>query len=88
MGDTETRAQIADLPPSAKLIYLVLEYNDQLTQKAIVEESFLSARTVRYAINRLEEIGVIDSQVSFQDARQTLYTLSETAPAREVVSSD
>ncbi|MFT4881335.1 MAG: hypothetical protein ACI9HI_001339, partial [Salinirussus sp.] len=34
---------IADLPPSAKLVYKVLEYNGPLTQKGIVEESMLSA---------------------------------------------
>jgi predicted transcriptional regulator len=68
-----------DLPPSAKLVFKVLEYNGSLTQKGIVEESMLSARTVRYALERLEDIGVVDEDVYFADARQNLYQLNEAA---------
>ncbi|MFC6787322.1 winged helix-turn-helix transcriptional regulator [Halobaculum halobium] len=64
-----------DLPPSAKLVFKVLEYNGPLTQKGIVEESMLSARTVRYALERLENIGIVDEDVYFADARQNLYRL-------------
>jgi len=64
-----------DLPPSAKLVFKVLEYNGPLTQKGIVEESMLSARTVRYALERLENIGIVDEDVYFADARQNLYQL-------------
>ena len=65
-----------DLPPSAKLVFKVLEYNGPLTQKGIVQESMLSARTVRYALERLEGIGVVDEDVYFADARQNLYQLN------------
>jgi len=68
---------IADLPPSAKLVYKVLEYDGPLTQKGIVKESMLSARTVRYALERLDEVGVIEEDVYFADARQNLYELTE-----------
>ena len=78
---TETDGEgITDLPPSAKLVYKVLEYDGPLTQKGIVEESMLSARTVRYALERLDEIGVIEEDVYFADARQNLYELSELPP--------
>ncbi|MFB6299034.1 MAG: MarR family transcriptional regulator [Halobacteriales archaeon] len=66
---------LADLPPSAKLVYKVLEYNDTLTQGEIAEETMLPPRTVRYAITRLEEIGVVDSRFSFADARKRLYSI-------------
>ena len=66
-----------DLPPSAKLVFKVLEYNGPLTQKGIVEESMLSARTVRYALERLETIGAVDEDVYFADARQNLYQLTD-----------
>jgi len=72
---------IADLPPSAKLVYKVLEYNGPLTQKGIVEESMLSARTVRYALERLDEVGVVDEDVYFADARQNLYEITTTVEA-------
>ncbi|QGN06474.1 ArsR family transcriptional regulator [Halorhabdus sp. CBA1104] len=67
---------IEDLPPSAKLVYKVLEYKGPLTQKGIVEESMLSARTVRYALERLEEVDVVSEDVYFADARQNLYELT------------
>ena len=69
--------ELGDLPPSAKLVYKVLQYNGQLTQKGIVEESMLSARTVRYALERLEDVGVVTEDVYFADARQNLYDLAE-----------
>ena len=77
---------IADLPPSAKLVYKVLEYNGPLTQKGIVQESMLSARTVRYALERLDEIGVIEEDVYFADARQNLYEIDEAASAETAIS--
>lgn len=80
--------EIADLPPSAKLVYKVLEYNGPLTQKGIVQESMLSARTVRYALERLDEIGVIEEDVYFADARQNLYEISEGATEAEAAVSD
>jgi len=81
-----------DLPPSAKLVFKVLEYNGTLTQKGIVEESMLSARTVRYALERLESIGVVDEDVYFADARQNIYELTPKAETAlenaEVPSAD
>lgn len=74
MAGTEEES-LDDLPPSAKLVYKVLEYNGSLTQKGIVQESMLSARTVRYALERLENIGIVDEDVYFADARQNLYQL-------------
>ena len=73
--------ELADLPPSAKLVFKVLEYDGPLTQKQIVEESMLSARTVRYALERLEEIGIVDEDIYFADARQSLYRLAEPVAA-------
>lgn len=67
---------LEDLPPSAKLVFKVLEYNGSLTQKQIVEESMLSARTVRYALERLQKLDLVDEDVYFPDARQNLYSLN------------
>ncbi|AEH37497.1 MarR family transcriptional regulator [Halopiger xanaduensis] len=66
---------VRDLPPSAKLVAKVLEYNDTMTQQQIAEETLLPSRTVRYALNRLDEENVIDSRFSFSDARKRLYSL-------------
>jgi DNA-binding MarR family transcriptional regulator len=67
---------VRDLPPSAKLVAKTLEYNDTLTQSQLAEETLLPPRTVRYALNRLEEVGVVDSRFSFSDARKRIYTLT------------
>ncbi|RQG99713.1 MarR family transcriptional regulator [Natrarchaeobius oligotrophus] len=70
-----TWEDVRDLPPSAKLVAKVLEYNDTMTQQQIADETLLPSRTVRYALNRLDEENVIDSRFSFSDARKRLYSL-------------
>jgi len=72
---------IADVPPSAKLVYKVLEYNGPLTQKEIVERSMLSQRTVRDALARLRAIDLVSEEVYIPDARQDLYQLTTNAEA-------
>lgn len=67
---------VADLPPSAKLVAKSLEYQGSLTQSQLAEETLLPARTVRYALSRLEDVGVVDSRFSFADARKRVYTLA------------
>jgi DNA-binding MarR family transcriptional regulator len=80
-ADTDTEHEtsewdaVRDLPPSAKLVAKVLEYNETLTQSQLAEETLLPPRTVRYALSRLEDVGVIDSRFSFADARKRIYTL-------------
>jgi DNA-binding MarR family transcriptional regulator len=71
--DLET---LRELPPSAKLVAKVLEYNDSLTQSQLAEETLLPPRTVRYALRRLEDAGIVESRFSFSDARKRIYTLA------------
>ncbi|MFC7324707.1 ArsR family transcriptional regulator [Halorubrum sp. Ib24] len=73
---TDRWSAVRDLPPSAKLVAKVLDYNDTLTQSELAEETLLPPRTVRYALSRLEEEDVVDSRFSFTDARKRLYTLA------------
>lgn len=70
------RETIEDLPPSSKLVFKTLEWNGRLTQQQIIEESLLSGRTVRDAIGRLKQRGVVEEDVYYRDARQNIYTLS------------
>ncbi len=67
---------VRELPPSAKLVAKVLEYNDTLTQSELAEETLLPPRTVRYALSRLEDADAVESRFSFSDARKRLYTLN------------
>lgn len=67
---------LKELPPSAKLVLKVLEYNEGLTQKELVEASRLSQRTVRDALTRLREQDLVEENLYLPDARQNLYTIS------------
>lgn len=67
---------VRDLPPSAKLVAKVLEYNGTLTQSQLADETLLPPRTVRYALSRLESVGVVESRFSFADARKRIYSLT------------
>jgi len=66
---------VTDLPPSAKLVAKSLEYQGSQTQSQLAEETLLPARTVRYALSRLEDVGVVESRFSFADARKRVYSL-------------
>ena len=77
----EPTTPLADLPPSAKLVAKTLRYEGELTQATLVEETRLPRRTVRHALNRLEDAGHVDERISFVDARQRIYTLVEGSKA-------
>ncbi|MFB6223829.1 MAG: MarR family transcriptional regulator [Haloarcula sp.] len=74
--DEEFRDTLRELPPSAKLVAKVLEDDAPLSQGQLAENSLLPDRTVRYALNRLEESGLVDSRYSFTDARKQVYFLT------------
>jgi DNA-binding MarR family transcriptional regulator len=76
LSETEYRERLRDLPPSAKLVAKVLEGDSPLSQGGLAEESLLPDRTVRYALNRLEEEELVDSRYSFKDARKQVYFLT------------
>jgi len=75
LSKTEYRDRLRELPPSAKLVAKVLEGDAPLSQGGLAEESLLPDRTVRYALNRLEEEDLVDSRYSFEDARKQVYFL-------------
>ena len=76
LSDAEYRDRLRELPPSAKLVAKVLESDAPLSQGQLADESLLPDRTVRYALNRLEDVGIVGSRYSFQDARKQVYYLN------------
>ncbi|SNR40308.1 MarR family transcriptional regulator [Halorubrum vacuolatum] len=76
LSENEFRDRLRELPPSAKLVAKVLEGEAPLSQGGLAEESLLPDRTVRYALNRLEEEGLVESRYSFKDARKQVYFLT------------
>lgn len=75
MTDLEEPDRLQDLPPSAKLVHKVLEYEGELTKKQLIEHTRLTDRTITYALKQLEETGAISKRHSLRDARQSLYRL-------------
>ena len=75
LSEDEYRDRLRDLPPSAKLVAKVLETDSPLSQGQLAEESLLPDRTDRYALNRLEDVGLVGSRYSFRDARKQVYYL-------------
>ena len=75
-ADGDFRDRLRELPPSAKLVAKVLEDDAPLSQGQLAETSLLPDRTVRYALNRLEESELVDSRYSFTDARKQVYFLT------------
>lgn len=71
---TSVLQDVRGLPPSAKLVFKVLEFEGELTQKELVERTQLPSRTVRYALTNLEEVNAIEKRINFMDARQRIYT--------------
>ncbi|MBX0325521.1 winged helix-turn-helix domain-containing protein [Halomicroarcula sp. F13] len=69
------RSQLSECPPSAKLIYITLVHEGPLTQGQLVDETTLPKRTVRSALDRLERLGFVDSEVHFPDARKKVFQL-------------
>lgn len=65
--------RLLDLPPSAKLVYKVLETEGTLTQSRLATETRLAPRTVRYAVTQLEAADLLEADVYFPDARKKVY---------------
>ncbi|MFH1591017.1 MAG: winged helix-turn-helix transcriptional regulator [archaeon] len=61
------------LSPASKLVYATLTREQSLTQADIVQATFLPERTVRYALSKLLEKGLIEARQNLRDARQMLY---------------
>lgn len=74
---TDLRSAVADLPPSAKLVFVVLDHHERLTQAALAEETLLPQRTVRYALEELREAEVLAEELNIMDARQRFYSLDD-----------
>ncbi|GAA0210892.1 MarR family transcriptional regulator [Halobaculum roseum] len=86
--NSDLREAVADLPPSAKLVFVVLENHERLTQSALAEETLLPQRTVRYALDELREAGVLHEQLNIMDARQRFYSLADAEESADDTADD
>ena len=70
---TFRREKTKNLPASAKLVYQALSYEGNLTQKELINFTFLPERTVRHALEILLKKRLITMQPYLNDARQSIY---------------
>ncbi|ELZ41981.1 ArsR family transcriptional regulator [Halorubrum saccharovorum DSM 1137] len=71
--DEATRELLEPLPPSAKLVYYVLDEEGRFDQTGLAEETRLSTRTVRFAVEKLTEAGLVEEGLCPKDARRSVY---------------
>jgi predicted transcriptional regulator len=71
--DEGTRELLEPLPPSAKLVYYVLDEEGRFDQTGLAEETRLSTRTVRFAVEKLTEVGLVEEGLCPKDARRSVY---------------
>lgn len=74
--------ELDPLPPSAKLVFLVLHEYGPMTQDELQVTTGLPDRTVRYALSRLhEETSLVQERPVLEDARKNEYRLKPTEAA-------
>ena len=66
------------MPNSTKTVLDILGNGAEFSQKEIIKMSGLTERTVRYVLNKLEEMKLISIKKSKKDKRLKIYTLKET----------
>jgi len=69
--------ELLSMPPSSKLLLKTLEYEGELTQKALARKTLLPERTVRLALSHLLSGGYVKRKISIRDARQKIYEIAK-----------
>lgn len=70
------------LPPSARQVFATLSTQGPLTHRDLVAATGMPARTVRYAVGRLREAGVIDARCNLMDCRQCYFFVTGACPGK------
>lgn len=73
------RSEIEDFSASVKLVLKSLHCTDGLTTSQLAEETDLAERTIRYALTRLDDRGVIESRYLLSDPQTCEYELAPDA---------
>lgn len=79
-------AEVLDeLPPSARTVYDTLQRTGPITHKGLLQEMEMPGRTIRYAIKRLKEVGIIGERCNLMDCRQCFFYVQNVCPGKEDV---
>lgn len=55
----DRRSVLEDSPPSVKLLHFVLRRDGASTKETLAEQTLLPERTLRYALRRMDEEGLV-----------------------------
>ncbi len=72
---------VKSMPKSCSSVLQMIERTGIQTHKDLVNGTGLAPRTVRYALRRLKEEGLVIEKFNFRDARQPLYFPTRTTAA-------
>lgn len=75
MSDLSVEPAVANCPPSAKLVYLVLDECGPMTQQELRNRTKLSTSTARSALTQLQAQSLAKSQPS-QDGRSDIWSVA------------
>jgi len=84
--DDEPRERLEPLPPSAKLVYYVLDAEGRFDQTGLADETRLSTRTVRFAIEKLVAADLVEEGLCPTDARRSVYRIAD--PSESTATSE
>lgn len=79
--DDDVRERLEPLPPSAKLVYYVLDAEGRFDQTGLAAETRLSTRTVRFAIEKLVDVDLVEEGFCPTDARRSVYEPADPVDA-------
>lgn len=69
--------EVHELPPSAKLTYLVLKEIQPATHQDLCDRTTMPERTVRHAMSKLIQSDLVERRKNVRDPRKKVYTLRE-----------
>lgn len=68
---------VREMAPAPTLVFKALEYGQEpMTKQDLTEETLLPDRTVRYALNQLDEEKLVYGEFVLHDARKRKYGLN------------
>ncbi len=67
--------ELLNMPPSAKLILKILEYEGSMSQKDLATKTLLPERTIRLSLGHLVNRGYVKKKTLLRDARHRTYEL-------------
>ncbi|MFW9952576.1 MAG: MarR family transcriptional regulator [Candidatus Thorarchaeota archaeon] len=75
LQDYSNQKKLLSLPPSSKFVLYLLKRIGPLTQKGIIERTFLPKRTVVFSLKKLLEENFIKKIIDKKDKRLRVYEI-------------